>query len=568
MAGSWGTLAVLTQVTVKITPRPRCVATLVLTGLSDRDAAVAMARAVGSTTAISGAAHVPAALAANLPVAAVAAAGNRRDLAARRGLLLLGCSPCQSFGRAIVALWQRCFARRCRDARAVVASARRPALRRRHAAALAYFRPGDAERTSNRGFGAAGRRMVLRLGRRPRLAAAARDRRCPCRSGPCGRGEDGRPRRPRPRGGRHCMPLSPPSHRKPARWPCCRNVSKPPLTRPACSIRAAFSPAARSGAFKKMQTLFSAAQLQDKDFASSESVIRTCVHCGFCTSTCPTYTLLGDERDSPRGRIYMIKDMLENEREPTPQIVKHVDRCLSCLSCMTTCPSGVNYMHLVDHARAYIETKYQRPGIDRFLRLVLAKILPYPNRFRAALQLSALGRPFVSLLRRWPALKPVEAMLALAPTRPLPPVVAPASSPAKGPRRARVALLQGCAEPVLNPDIRAATLRFWRGPASRRSSPKVKSAAAPWCITSAARTNPRILPATTSMPGPGRSKPMAWTPSSSRLQAAAPRSRITVSCCGVIPLMQRRPPVSRPWPVTFPNSLQTSACRQSRRNQP
>jgi glycolate oxidase iron-sulfur subunit len=209
-----------------------------------------------------------------------------------------------------------------------------------------------------------------------------------------------------------------------------------------------------------MQTLFSPAQLQDTAFAASESIIRACVHCGFCTSTCPTYTLLGDERDSPRGRIYMIKDMLENERQPTPQIVKHVDRCLSCLSCMTTCPSGVNYMHLVDHARSYIETNYQRPGLDRFLRLVLAKILPYPSRFRAALQLSALARPFVSALRRWPALKPVVAMLALAPTRPLAPSVPPASTPAKGPRRARVALLQGCAEPVLNPDIRAATLRL------------------------------------------------------------------------------------------------------------
>jgi glycolate oxidase iron-sulfur subunit len=209
-----------------------------------------------------------------------------------------------------------------------------------------------------------------------------------------------------------------------------------------------------------MQTLFSPAQLQDANFASSESIIRTCVHCGFCTSTCPTYTLLGDERDSPRGRIYMIKDMLENERQPTPQIVKHVDRCLSCLSCMTTCPSGVNYMHLVDHARAYIETKYQRPGIDRLLRLVLAKILPYPARFRAALSIAALGRPFVTALRRWPALKPLEAMLALAPTRPLPAAVPATSSPAKGPRRARVALLQGCAEPVLNPDIRAATVRL------------------------------------------------------------------------------------------------------------
>jgi glycolate oxidase iron-sulfur subunit len=218
-----------------------------------------------------------------------------------------------------------------------------------------------------------------------------------------------------------------------------------------------------------MQTLFSPAQLQDKAFAASERVIRTCVHCGFCTATCPTYVLLGDECDSPRGRIYMIKDMLENERHPTPEVVKHVDRCLSCLSCMTTCPSGVNYMHLIDHARAYIEARYERPVFERVLRLVLAQILPYPARFRVALRLSALGRILVPALRRWPALRPVVAMLELVPARPasrsvrqLPPVPAHSSAQgsAQGSRRARVALLQGCAEPVLRPAIRAATLRL------------------------------------------------------------------------------------------------------------
>ncbi|MGO9025863.1 MAG: glycolate oxidase subunit GlcF [Beijerinckiaceae bacterium] len=210
-----------------------------------------------------------------------------------------------------------------------------------------------------------------------------------------------------------------------------------------------------------MQTLFSPAQLQDKAFAESEHVIRTCVHCGFCTATCPTYVLLGDECDSPRGRIYMIKDMLENERQPTPQLVKHVDRCLSCLSCMTTCPSGVNYMHLVDHARTYIEALYERPAFERVLRLVLAKTLPYPARFRVALRLSALGRIFLPAMRRWPAFKPVAAMLELAAARPGSHEVQPSpAAPAKAPRRARVALLQGCVEPVLRPEIRAATLRL------------------------------------------------------------------------------------------------------------
>jgi glycolate oxidase iron-sulfur subunit len=102
----------------------------------------------------------------------------------------------------------------------------------------------------------------------------------------------------------------------------------------------------------RVQTSFPSEALADPAMRSSEGVIRKCVHCGFCTATCPTYVLLGDELDSPRGRIYLMKDMLENRREPSAEVVKHVDRCLSCLSCMTTCPSGVNYMHLVDHARA------------------------------------------------------------------------------------------------------------------------------------------------------------------------------------------------------------------------
>src|ERR1700753_1293406 len=110
-----------------------------------------------------------------------------------------------------------------------------------------------------------------------------------------------------------------------------------------------------------METDFTPAQRADPAMASSEAVIRKCVHCGFCTATCPTYTLLGDELDSPSGRIYLMKDMLENARAPTPEVCKNIDRCLSCLSCMTTCPSGVNYMHLVDHARAYIEQRYRRP---------------------------------------------------------------------------------------------------------------------------------------------------------------------------------------------------------------
>src|SRR5689334_41813 len=149
-----------------------------------------------------------------------------------------------------------------------------------------------------------------------------------------------------------------------------------------------------------MQTNFTPEQLRDPAMQSSEKILRTCVHCGFCTATCPTYVLLGDELDSPRGRIYLIKDMLENGRPATPEVVTHIDRCLSCLSCMTTCPSGVHYMHLVDHARAHIEETYARPWSDRLLRRVLAAILPHPKRFRAALALAVLARP---LLRFMPA---------------------------------------------------------------------------------------------------------------------------------------------------------------------
>src|SRR6201991_4118043 len=127
-----------------------------------------------------------------------------------------------------------------------------------------------------------------------------------------------------------------------------------------------------------MKTEFSAAQLADPDIREADKILRKCVHCGFCTATCPTYVLLGDELDSPRGRIYLIKDMLESGRDATPEVVKHVDRCLSCLACMTTCPSGVHYQHLVDHARVHIERTYRRPFAERVLRASLAKVLPYP----------------------------------------------------------------------------------------------------------------------------------------------------------------------------------------------
>ena len=207
-----------------------------------------------------------------------------------------------------------------------------------------------------------------------------------------------------------------------------------------------------------MQTSFSPRQLAEPDMAASEAQIRKCVHCGFCTATCPTYVLLGDELDSPRGRIYLMKEMLEKEQAPTAEVVKHIDRCLSCLSCMTTCPSDVNYMHLVDHARAYVQERYRRPLRERMLRALLAGVLPHPGRFRLALALARLAKPAQPLFQRAPSLRPLAAMLALAPRRATaPPSSATAAVPA---RKGRIALLQGCAEPVLRPEIREATVRL------------------------------------------------------------------------------------------------------------
>ena len=211
-----------------------------------------------------------------------------------------------------------------------------------------------------------------------------------------------------------------------------------------------------------MQTTFTLAQLADPHVAESEKILRQCVHCGFCTATCPTYVTLGNELDSPRGRIYLIKDMLENGRPADEEIVRHIDRCLSCLACMTTCPSGVNYMHLVDHARAHIEKTYRRPLPNRLTRAMLAAVLPHPARLRAALLLAKLGRPFAGFFARVPALKPFAAMLALAP-KTLPPK-SPSSSlavhAAGGARRGRVALLTGCVQSVIDPAINKAAIRL------------------------------------------------------------------------------------------------------------
>jgi glycolate oxidase iron-sulfur subunit len=210
-----------------------------------------------------------------------------------------------------------------------------------------------------------------------------------------------------------------------------------------------------------MQTSFTLTQLLDPQVASSEKILRACVHCGFCTATCPTYVLLGDELDSPRGRIYLIKEMLEQDKLPTRDVVKHIDRCLSCLACMTTCPSGVHYMHLVDHARERIEKSYKRPLAERALRALLARVLTDPALFRLAVVAGLVTRPLAPVLDLL-GLRRVAAMLKLTPHRkPAPPVERTGKIyPAGGKRRGRVALLSGCINPVLSPSTDEAAIRL------------------------------------------------------------------------------------------------------------
>ena len=206
-----------------------------------------------------------------------------------------------------------------------------------------------------------------------------------------------------------------------------------------------------------MQTHFTAEQLKDPAMAASEEILRACVHCGFCTATCPTFVTLGDELDSPRGRIYQIKDMLENERQPGKEVVSHIDRCLSCLSCMTTCPSGVNYMHLVDHARSYIKDNFKRPAMDAYFRKLLAFVIPNPTVFRLSLIGATMARPFKAML---PDL--FKGLLDMAPPAIEPPSWTDRAQviPAQGKKKARVAILSGCAQKVLNTAINESTIRL------------------------------------------------------------------------------------------------------------
>ena len=210
-----------------------------------------------------------------------------------------------------------------------------------------------------------------------------------------------------------------------------------------------------------MRTEFSAAQLAEPGLREANDILRKCVHCGFCNATCPTFMLLGDELDGPRGRIYLLKNLLEHDAQPSPQTVTHLDRCLSCLSCMTTCPSGVNYMRLVDAGRAYIEKKHQRPLGERLFRWFLARVLPYPARFRAVLALAGLLSPFRGLLPG----RLRNALALRAGTRRAAPQARPRRALQGPPAAGRdaekaVGVIAGCAQQVIGRDINAATIRL------------------------------------------------------------------------------------------------------------
>ncbi len=275
----------------------------------------------------------------------------------------------------------------------------------------------------------------------------------------------------------------------------------------------------------------------------SDKILRTCVHCGFCTATCPTYVLLGDELDSPRGRIYLIKDMLENDRPATAEVVKHIDRCLSCLSCMTTCPSGVHYMHLVDHARVHIEKTYRRPLADRCMRALLAGAAGQSAGSGWLCAPPRLAKPLAPLFDRSASRGSPPCCGSLP--RACRPRRRPGGAdgfPAQGPRRGRVALLAGCVTPVLGAvdqrgrDPRAHPPRH-RGRAAERPGLLRRARPSHGPRARGARRGPRQYRRLDAPRSTARGSTPSWSPP----PAAAPRSRTTASCCAPIRPMPTRP---------------------------
>ena len=410
--GSFGTLAALTSIILKVLPKPETEETVVLAGLDDTQAVSAMSLAMQSACEVSGAAHVPGE-AVYLRLEGIApSVAYRRDQLAKtlnRPIEILA-------AKSSAAKWKahpRCD--RFRE------PARAPAV-----AALGHTVGGPAHRPQHR----RGSRhpLSLRLGRRSRVAGSSGFGGCVRRAHPGRAGRrpcDAVPRARAAAGRRRCVPAA----------ACAAGRSlgtREVLVRPPPSLQ---SRPHVSGSL--MQTTFTADQLEQPRIAEANTILRKCVHCGFCTATCPTYVLLGDELDSPRGRIYLIKNMLESGEPATTQTVKHIDRCLSCLSCMTTCPSGVHYMHLIDEARAHVEETYKRPLFERLLRNVLAYTMPRPKLFRLSLIAAKIASPLAPVAKSFGATR-IAALLGLVPkVMPAPERFgAPGTYPARGPRRA------------------------------------------------------------------------------------------------------------------------------------
>lgn len=192
-----------------------------------------------------------------------------------------------------------------------------------------------------------------------------------------------------------------------------------------------------------MQTFLNAKVRESPEGKEADRILRSCVHCGFCNATCPTYQLLGDERDGPRGRIYLIKQMLENG-SATRETQRHLDRCLSCRSCETTCPSGVEYGRLLDIGRSLLESQVQRPLTERLQRQALLRTVPHPGRFKPLARLAGLTR----------------AILPAALKKSIPTITAAPGPWPSGKHERRVLLLEGCVQSVLGPRTNLAAARI------------------------------------------------------------------------------------------------------------
>ncbi len=459
LAGSWGTLAVVTDLTFKVLPRPEASATLVVAGLDELTAITALCKAMGTPLDVSGAAHLPETLVAEVPDAAFASGGKAATLIRLEGVAPSVDYRAQKLTAAIGRLGEvavledessEAVWRAVRDA-APFGVTSRPVWRVSVApnagpGVVAALRPKHKFRHF---YDWSGGLIWIEVDDKAKDALAGVIRAAVAEAG----------------GGHATLVRGSPALRT-----AVEPFEPQPEGLAALSrrLREQFDPrgileSRAHGGEWLMQTSFSLAQLADPNIKEADSILRRCVHCGFCLATCPTYLELGNELDSPRGRIYLIKDMLENDKRASKEVATHIDRCLSCLSCVTTCPSGVDYMHLVDQARVRIEKTYRRPLGERLIRALLARTLPYRSRFRAVLRLARIGRPFIPVLRgigfggaRF------DAMLKLAPTEALPKnAIRPGVSfTTEEERRGRVALLNGCAQSVLDPGINVAAVRL------------------------------------------------------------------------------------------------------------